>query len=46
VTAILDGRLPPGVVAAGDPALPTLDLLRRVEGFGVRLQEFTGIPQR
>ena len=46
VTAILDGRLPPGVVAAGDASLPTLELLRRVEGFGVRLQEFTGIPQR
>jgi hypothetical protein len=45
-TAILDGRLPTGVVVAGDASLPTLDLLRRVEGLGVRLQEFTGIPQR
>jgi hypothetical protein len=45
VTAIAEGALPPGVVVAGDPALPTLDLLRRIESFGVRLQEFTGVPQ-
>lgn len=45
VTAVVDERLPPGVVLAGDERLPTLDLLHRVESFGVRLQEFTGVPQ-
>lgn len=45
MTALADGILPPGLVLAGDAALPTLDLLRRVESFGVRLQEFTGVPQ-
>jgi hypothetical protein len=45
VTALLDGRLPTGLVLAGDPDLDTVDLLRRVERFGVRLQEFTGVPQ-
>jgi hypothetical protein len=45
VTAIADGIVEPGLVLAGDTRLPTLELLRRVEGFGVRLQEFTGVPQ-
>lgn len=45
VTAAADGELPTGLVLAGDAALPTLDLLHRVESFGVRLQEFTGVPQ-
>lgn len=45
VLALLDGELPAGLVVAGDPAIPTLSLLRRVESFGVRLQEFTGVPQ-
>ena len=45
VAALADGILPPGRVVAADAALPTLDLLRRVETFGVRLQEFTGVPQ-
>jgi hypothetical protein len=45
VTAIADGRVPSGLVVAGDASLPTLDLLRRVQSFGVRLQEFTGVPQ-
>lgn len=45
VTAIADGVVPPGAVVTGDPSLPTVDLLRRVEAFGVRLQEFTGVPQ-
>ena len=45
VTAILDGVVPPGLVLTGDDSLPTLDLLRRIESFGVRLQEFTGVPQ-
>lgn len=43
-TAVLDGIVPTGTVAAGDATLPTLEILRRVEHFGVRLQEFTGIP--
>lgn len=45
VTAIGDGQVPSGLVVAGDASLPTLDLLRRVQSFGVRLQEFTGVPQ-
>ena len=45
VTALLDGQLPLGVVVAGDAALPTDDLLDRARSFGVRLQEFTGVPQ-
>ena len=43
-TALADGRLPGGTVMAGDAGLPTTDLLRGVERYGVRLQEFTGIP--
>lgn len=45
VTGIVDGALPSGRVVTGDASLPTLELLRRVESFGVRLQEFTGVPQ-
>lgn len=45
VTAIADGLVPRGLVVAGDTALPTLELLHRVQSFGVRLQEFTGVPQ-
>jgi len=45
VTAIVDDLIRPGLVLAGDGSLPTVELLRRVVGFGVRLQEFTGIPQ-
>lgn len=45
VTAIVDGKLPTGVVIAGEAKLPTDDLLARVQSFGVRLQEFTGVPQ-
>ncbi len=44
-TGIVDGIVPPGVVVAASAELPTIDVLRRVEAFGVRLQEFTGIPQ-
>jgi hypothetical protein len=44
-TAIVDGVVPRGLVVAGDDDLPTVDLLHRVESFGVRLQEFTGVPQ-
>ncbi len=43
-TAVADGLVPPGFVAAADADLPTVELLRRVETFGVRLQEFTGVP--
>jgi len=46
-TALVDGvPLPAGLVVTGDAALPTIELLRRIESFGVRLQEFTGVPQR
>lgn len=45
VTALADGLVHPGLVVTGDASLPTLDLLRRVQSFGVRLQEFTGVPQ-
>ncbi len=45
VTSIVDGELPPGVVIPSDGALDTNRLLHHVESFGVRLQEFTGVPQ-
>lgn len=38
-------ELPSGAMATSDAQLDTLGLLRRVEAAGVRLQEFTGIPQ-
>jgi hypothetical protein len=41
--AAVDGRLEPGVIRAGDPALDTVALLRTVSEVGVRLQEFTGV---
>mgnify|MGYP001815755002 CR=1 FL=1 len=44
-TALFEGRLPNGVVVAGDADLPTVDLLSHAQAFGVRLQEFTGVPQ-
>jgi hypothetical protein len=44
-TAIVDGLIPPGRVLAGATELPTVELLHRIERFGVRLQEFTGIPE-
>jgi hypothetical protein len=43
-TAVADGLVPAGVVVAADATVPTVELLRRVERNGVRLQEFTGIP--
>lgn len=43
--ALFDGRLPTGITVAGDERLPTVDLLSSVQSFGVRLQEFTGVPQ-
>lgn len=45
VTAIADGLTAPGLVLTGDASLPTVEILRRVESCGVRLQEFTGVPQ-
>lgn len=45
VTSLLDGRLPTGVVVPSDRTLDTVELLHRTESFGVRLQEFTGVPQ-
>lgn len=44
-SAIVDGLVPTGLVVTGDERLPTVELLGRVARFGVRLQEFTGIPQ-
>lgn len=44
VEAALAGRLPVGVVLPGDERIDTLRLLHDVERFGVRLQEFTGVP--
>lgn len=40
----LDGGLPTGVVLPGAEGVDTVDLLHRIERFGVRLQEFTGVP--
>ena len=40
----VEGRLPVGLVVAGDAALDTTGMLRNVERLGVRLQEFTGVP--
>jgi hypothetical protein len=39
------GELPAGVVVTGDERLDTPQLLARLEQHGVRLQEFTGVPQ-
>lgn len=44
-TALADGTLPTGVIVAGAAGLPTVDLLASVQSHGVRLQEFTGVPQ-
>ena len=43
--AVLAGELPIGAVIASDEQLDTTTLLHRVEATGVRLQEFTGVPQ-
>ena len=45
-TLVLEGGLPAGLVVAGDTRVPTLDALHRIESYGIRLQEFTGVPQR
>lgn len=44
VAQLLDDGLAPGLAVPGAVELPTLALLHRMEAFGVRLQEFTGIP--
>jgi hypothetical protein len=44
-TLAAEGRLPSGLVVAGQTEVPTLEALERVESYGVRLQEFTGVPQ-
>jgi hypothetical protein len=44
-TLAAEGRLPSGLVVAGQTELPTLEALARVESYNVRLQEFTGVPQ-
>jgi hypothetical protein len=41
---LLADGLPTGLIVPGAADLPTLALLNRVETYGVRLQEFTGIP--
>lgn len=45
-TLVHDGRLEPGLVVAGDLGVPTLDALELIQSYGIRLQEFTGVPQR
>jgi hypothetical protein len=42
VGAARAGRLPTGVVLAGDAELDTLSLLADVAAYGVRIQEFVG----
>lgn len=44
-TMAVEGKLRTGEVTGAEDGLPTSDLLRLVESFGVRLQEFTGVPQ-
>lgn len=39
------GALPAGVIVTSDHELPTAQLLEQVRRRGVRLQEFTGVPQ-
>jgi hypothetical protein len=43
-TLLQEGRLPLGLVVAGQESVPTLSALERVQASGIRLQEFTGIP--
>lgn len=44
VEALIRGELRPGLVLPGDAFVDTNALLHDVERFGVRLQEFTGVP--
>ncbi len=41
---MLSGAFPSGLNLPGDERLDTTKLLRTIERFGVRLQEFTGVP--
>jgi hypothetical protein len=43
-TLAIEGRLRDGLVLPGDQRDDTMELLRSIERFGVRLQEFTGVP--
>lgn len=43
--AVLARQLPIGIVITSDEQLDTIGLLARIEAAGVRLQEFTGVPQ-
>lgn len=45
VEAVTDGDVPTGVVHSGQTALPHRSLLSSVQRHGVRIQEFTGVPQ-
>jgi hypothetical protein len=45
VAVLASGNSADGAVTTCDPELPTSTILRDVLRFGVRLQEFTGIPQ-
>ncbi|WP_040492943.1 hypothetical protein [Ilumatobacter nonamiensis] len=42
--AILAGTVPVGLTLPGDDRLDNVSLLRTIQRFGVRLQEFTGVP--
>ena len=44
VDECVGGALPAGIVRAADASLDTKGLLARVEGYGVRVQAFTGQP--
>lgn len=41
---VVHGAVPSGAIHAADPRLDVVSLLRSVERLGVRLQEFTGVP--
>ncbi len=44
VELVVRGDVGPGLTLPGDASLDTVRLLNDVERFGVRLQEFTGVP--
>lgn len=44
--AVAAGEFPVGMIVTSDARLDTIGLLRRLDDAGVRLQEFTGVPQR
>ena len=43
-TYVATGQARPGVITASDPDVPAASILRNLLRYGVRLQEFTGIP--